>query len=150
MWRRRPDGLGAANLVFVFAMALHGIDHLTQARGVDALTREVFWGGVVRGVLALGTLPLTLGRHPRAPLVAAVVGLWTALGVSAAHLAPHWSAFSDPYPNLGLGVWSWTVVLAEIAAALAFGLIGVARLRQAHHGRAAGPPPVQPRAARSS
>jgi hypothetical protein len=130
MSRWRPEALGVANLVFVLAMTLHGIDHLTQARGAGALSREVVWGGVVLAVIALATLPLTLGRHPRAPLAAAVVGLWTAFAVAAAHLAPHWSAFSDPYPDLGLGVWSWTVVLAEIVAGLVFGLIGVARLRR--------------------
>jgi hypothetical protein len=140
MPRRRPDTLGVASLVFVLAMTLHGLDHLTQARGVGALSREVLWGGIVLGVIALAILPLTLGRHPRAPLAAAVVGLWTAVAVSAAHLAPHWSAFSDPYPDLGLGVWSWTVVLAEILSAFVLGMIGVARLRrQARHGRALAP-----------
>jgi hypothetical protein len=48
-----------------------------------------------------------------------------ALGVAAAHLAPHWSALSDPYPDLGLDALSWAVMLAEIAAALVLALAGV-------------------------
>src|SRR5439155_16315060 len=106
-----------------------GTDHLRQARGLSALTPEVLWGGAVIAIAAFATLPLTLARHPRAPLTAAVVGLWTAVAVSASHLARQWSAFSDPYPSLSLDAYSWTVMLAEIAAALVFGLVGVRELR---------------------
>jgi hypothetical protein len=128
--RRRLDSLTVANLAFVLAMALHGIDHTRQARGVDALTREVLWGGAVLAVVAVGTLALTLRRSPLAPLVATVVGFWTAIAVSASHLAPHRSAFSDPYRGLGLGWYSWAVVLAEIVSALLLGVAGVVELRR--------------------
>jgi len=47
------------------------------------------------------------------------------LFVAAAHLAPHWSALSDPYPDLGLDALSWAVMLAEVAAALVLALAGV-------------------------
>jgi len=112
-----------ANVVFLVAMALHGLDH--QLRGTGGLTTEVMVGGTVLAVMGLATLPLTLMRHPRAPLVAAVVGFWTVIAVSASHLAPHWSAFSDPYPDKSLGFWSWAAMLSEVLAALAFGLIGL-------------------------
>lgn len=123
MERRRLDALLVANVVFLVAMALHGLDH--ELRGTGDLTTEVMVGGTVLGVMALATLPLTLMRHPRAPLVAAVVGFWTVLAVSASHLAPHWSAFSDPYPDKSLGFWSWAAMLGEVAAAFVFGLVGL-------------------------
>jgi hypothetical protein len=122
--------LAAANVAFVVAVVLHGTDHVRQARGLGALTPEVQWGGSVLAVTAFAALLFTLRRHPRAPLVAAVVGLWTAIAVSLSHLAPHWSAFSDPYPDLSLDAYSWTVMLAEIAAAFAFGLLGLRALRR--------------------
>jgi hypothetical protein len=127
---RRPSRLAAANVAFVAAMTLHGIDHTRQARGVGGLAPEVVWGGAVLFALAATTLWLTLHGHPRAPLAAALVGLWTAAAVSASHLAPHWSAFSDPYAGLSLGVWSWIVVIAEIATALVLGVLGVVELRR--------------------
>jgi hypothetical protein len=126
--RLRGDPLAIANVAFVTAIVLHGADHIRQ--GTGSLTPEVFWGGAVLALIAFATLPLTLRRDPRAPIAAAVVGLWTAVAVSASHLAPHWSAFSDPYPDLSLDALSWTVMLLEIATALVFGLAGLWQLRR--------------------
>jgi hypothetical protein len=128
--RERVDALAAANIAFAVAILMHAADHVRQPRGLGALTPEVLWGGAALALLGLGTLPLTLKHDPRAPLVAAAVGLATAVSVSASHLAPHWSAFSDPYPDLSLGAYSWAVMLAEVVAALVFGLLGVAALRR--------------------
>ena len=133
---KRLPTLAVANLAFIAANVLHGIDH--QRQGTGRLTTEVLVGGTVLTILAFATLPLTLRRHPRAPLVAAAVGLWAAVGVAAAHLAPHWSAFSDPYPDLSLDALSWAVMLAEIATALVFGLLGLRELRR----QGAGPTPA--------
>ena len=127
--RARLDALAVANVAFVAAIALHGADHVRQ--GTGRLTGEVLWGGAALALLGFATLPFTLRRHPRAPLIAAVVGLFTALAVSASHLAPHWSAFSDPYGDLSVDAFSWAAVLAEIAAALVFGALGAVRLRRA-------------------
>jgi hypothetical protein len=121
----RLDRLGIANLAFVAAILLHGADHLRQGR---TLAPEVLWGGTALAIVAFATLPLTLARHPRAPQAAVAVGLWTAIAVSASHLAPHWSAFSDPYAAHSLDLWSWAAMLLEIAAALAFAAAGVAAL----------------------
>ena len=129
------DRLAAAHVVFVVAIVLHATDHFRQARGVDALTPEVLWGGVVLIVAAFATLPLTLTRHPRAPVAAAAVGLTTAAAVSASHLAPHWSAFSDPYADASLGTYSWTVMLLEVAAALVLAFVAADTLA-ARGGRA--------------
>jgi predicted MFS family arabinose efflux permease len=51
-----------------------------------------------------------------------MVGLWTAFAVAASHLAPHWSAFSDPYADNDLDWFSWGQMLLLIAAAAALGL----------------------------
>jgi hypothetical protein len=112
-----------ASGAFVAANVLHTLDHLRQ--GTERLTAEVFMGGTVISLLALVTLVLVVRDDPRAPLVAAVVGLWTAFGVAASHVAPHWSAFSDPYPDLSVDALSWTVMLAEVTAALALGVVGL-------------------------
>lgn len=125
MTRQRDLALGA--VAFLAANLLHGLDHLRQ--GLGGLTPEVLAGGSVLTVAAVVTLVLVLRGSPRAPLAAAVVGLWSALGVAASHLAPHWSAFSDPYPDLDVDALSWVVMLAEIAAALTLGVLGLRELR---------------------
>jgi hypothetical protein len=132
--RPRADSLTIANLAFVVAMALHVFDHTRQARGLDALTREVIAGGAVLGLLALTTLVLTLRHSQYAPFAATLVGFWTAIAVAASHLAPHWSAFSDPYAGLGLGFFSWAVVIAEIATAALLGIAGLVELRRRQRG----------------
>jgi hypothetical protein len=121
----RLEPLPAAHLVLIGTMTLHAVDHTLQARGLGALTPHVLIGGTALLVLALATLPITLRGQARPPLVAAIVGLSTAIGVSASHLAPYWSPFSDPYADLSLGAYSWLVMLAEIAAAFAFGVLGL-------------------------
>src|SRR4051794_30972951 len=120
--------LVSASAAFVAANLLHTLDHLRQ--GTDRLTTEVFAGGSVLTVAALVALLLALRGDSRAPLTAAVVGFWTAAGVAASHIAPHWSAFSDPYPDLNVDALSWAVMLAEIAAALALGVVGLRELRR--------------------
>jgi hypothetical protein len=128
---RGLSSLALANVAFVVANVLHGVDH--QRQGTGRLTTEVLAGGTVITILAFGTLFFTLRRDARAPLVATVVGLWTALGVAASHLAPHWSAFSDPYPSLHPDALSWVVMLLELAAALVFGLMGLREMRRGQH-----------------
>jgi hypothetical protein len=123
---RRLDTLSLAASAFVAANVLHTLDHMRQ--GTGDLATEVLAGGTVLSILAVLTLVLALRHHPRAALWAAVVGTWSALGVMASHVAPHWSAFSDPYPELSLDVLSWVVMLAEIAAALVLAVVGAREL----------------------
>ena len=122
--------LVAASGALVAAVALHAIDHSLQERGVGALTTEVFVGGLVNATVAVLVLGLALRAHPRAPLVAAAVGVYLVVGVTAAHFAPHWSAFSDPYSELGLGPLSWAAAGAEVAAAAVLAAAGIAALRR--------------------
>jgi hypothetical protein len=117
------DPLVVASGAFVAANVLHTLDH--QRQGTERLAGEVIAGGTAISVLGLVVLFMALGPHPRAPVAAAIVGLSSAAGVAASHLAPHWSAFSDPYSGLGLDALSWAIMLAEVAAALALGLVGI-------------------------
>jgi hypothetical protein len=132
---RRLDTLTLAATAFVAANLLHTLDHLRQ--GTDDLTTEILAGGTVLSILAVLTLVLALRRHPRAALWAAVVGTWSALGVIASHIAPHWSAFSDSYFEIDADALSWAVMLAEVLAAAYLGLVGFRELRRQATGRTA-------------
>ena len=50
--------------------------------------------------------------------------------VTAAHFAPHWSAFSDPYADLDLGFLSWAAAAFEVACAAVLAAVGVVVLRR--------------------
>jgi hypothetical protein len=140
---RRPDTLTLAAAAYVAANVLHTLDHLRQ--GTGGLATEVLAGGTVLSILAVLTLVLAVRRHPRAPLWAAVVGTWSALGVVASHVAPHWSAFSDSYFEIHADALSWAVMLVEVAAAAYLGFVGFTELRRPARGSRR-----RPRAARQS
>ena len=119
-----------ATLLYAFGLIVHTADHLH--RGIDVLTWEVFWAGNVSTVLGVSVIVLVFAGHRLAPLLAAVTGISVAIGVSAVHLLPHWSAMSDAFPGAsGTGVTpvSWGVVLIEIVGALAMGIAGASLLR---------------------
>jgi hypothetical protein len=63
-----------------------------------------------------------------------VLGLSAAAGIAASHLAPHWSALSDSYPQIHADAVSWIVVLVEITAALVLAAVGARELRRASSG----------------
>jgi hypothetical protein len=136
-WRMPMDTYKAQNRMLLAAstallagVVLHGVDHALQERGVGALTTEVRAGGAVNAALAGIVFVLALRNHPRAPTVAAFVGTYLVIGVSAAHFAPHWSAFSDPYADLDLGFLSWAAAAAEVAAAAVLAVVGITVLRE--------------------
>jgi hypothetical protein len=120
----------AASAGLLLTVALHGADHALQDRGIGALTTEVRAGGGVNAAAAAIAFVLALRDHPRAPQVGAFVGGYIALGVTVAHFAPHWSALSDPYADLDLGVVSWAAAASEVLAAAALCAAGIAVLRQ--------------------
>jgi hypothetical protein len=126
---RSLDSLATASVVFLAANVLHTIDHFRQ--GVGDLTTEIVVAGSLLTLSAAATLFLALRRHPQAPLVAAVVGLSGAAGILAAHVAPHWSALSDSYPQIDADAIAWIVMLVEFGAALALGLVALRELRHA-------------------
>jgi hypothetical protein len=114
--------LASAATLFVAANVLHTLDHVRQ--GLDRLAVEVVGAGTLLSIAAVLALVLALRRDVRAPVVCMGVGLAGALGVAAAHLAPHWSALSDPYADLGLDALAWAIMLAEIAAGLVLAAAG--------------------------
>jgi hypothetical protein len=126
---RRRSTLTTAAAVFVAANVLHTLDHLRQ--GLDGLSSEILAAGTLLTVMAVATLVLALRDHPWTPPIAAAVGLSGAAGILAAHVAPHWSALSDPYPDIGADALSWIVMAAEAGAALALGLAGLHAMRRA-------------------
>jgi peptidoglycan biosynthesis protein MviN/MurJ (putative lipid II flippase) len=126
MRQRRP--LAIASIAFVAANLLHTLDHFRQ--GVGGLSTEILVGGTVLTLLAIVVMVMALRDHPRAPAFAAVVGLSGALGIGASHLAPHWSALSDPYPDISVDALSWAVMLLEIAAAAVLAIVALRGLRR--------------------
>lgn len=121
-----------ASVALAIGMTLHGFDHaFGQDRGVGGLDPEIFWGGVVLGVVASIEIVLALTGNRRAPIVAVAVGFGIAITVTAAHVLPEWSSvISDSYPDLGLDALSWAAMLSEVVAAIAVGVAGLYELRR--------------------
>ena len=120
-----------AALVYFVGIVVHTADHFR--RGTDVITSQVLWLGYFGFAAAALGFVLILIRHPLAPLVGVVVGFSVALGVSAVHLLPHWSAFSDAFPGssgTGVTATSYAVVLLEIAGAVALGITGLSAWRR--------------------
>jgi hypothetical protein len=119
--------LRTAAIAFLAANLLHTADHFRQ--GTGDLTTEILVAGTGLTIGAVVVLLLVLREHPRAPLFAAVIGVFGALGIVAAHIAPHWSALSDSYVEGGQDALSWVVVLIEISTAAVLGYAGLRDLR---------------------
>jgi hypothetical protein len=133
MPRQHEEFLRYATAGYALGLALHTADHLR--RGLSVITPEVLWVGNISTLAGLVTIALVFMRHRAAPLAAAVLGLPTALGVAAVHLAPRWSAFSDSFPgahHTGVTAVSWLVVALEITGAAAMGVAGIAQMRRQH------------------
>ncbi len=120
--------LRSAAIFFAAGLALHSADHLR--RGTGELTPEVLWGGMAITVAGVIAIAAVLTRHRLAPEAAVAVGFSTAIGVSASHLLPHWSSFSDAFPGSTVDALSWTAVSVEIASAILLGVAGVYALRR--------------------
>lgn len=118
-----------ANVLFVAVNLLHTADH--QRQGTARLTTEIMLGGSAITLAAIVSLVMALRRDKQAPIFGAVLGLSAAAGIAASHIAPHWSAFSDSYPQIHADAISWIVVLLEIAGALVLAAVAVRDLRRA-------------------
>jgi hypothetical protein len=121
-----------ANILFVVANLLHTADH--QRQGLGGLSWEIFVGGSAITIAAIASLALAYRRDGRAPIFGAVLGVTAAAGIAASHLAPHWSALSDSYPQIHADAISWAVVVLEIAGALVLAGVSVRDLRRASTG----------------
>jgi len=127
------DSLTVTSIALVAVNALHTADHIRQR--FVGLDWEILAGGSALSVPAVATLIVTLRHDRRAPLVAAATGLLVVGGVLASHVAPHWSALSDPYPAIHADLLSWAVMLAEVAAGLLLAVAGISALRWLPAGR---------------
>src|SRR3954451_18122075 len=132
--RRPVDPLRVAAVVFAVALAVHGADHFR--RGMDVLTPEVLWLGNLQIALSIVTLVLVFRGHRWAPAFAVGIGFASAIGFSAAHLLPHWSAFSDAFTGAhhapSVTAFSWFAATFEIVSGLALGIAGLRAVREAH------------------
>jgi hypothetical protein len=127
--------LGRAALLLVAADVAHALDHTRQGRDLAA---EVYTAGV-SGWIALGLLLVLVARgHRLAAPYAAAVGVAVAAGFLAVHVAPHWSAFSDPYSAWDPDALSWALVVLPLLAAVNL-VAQAARARSRTHRSPPGP-----------
>jgi hypothetical protein len=102
----------------------HALDHVANQPS-RTLATEVTAPGLLGIAATTLLLALAWRRRPEAPALAVLVGFGTVLGFAVVHLAPHWSAFSDPYGDLSLNAVSWVMVALPMVAALYVGLLGL-------------------------
>ena len=122
------DPIVLASRGFLGGNLLHGGDHLRQ--GLEGVGMVILVGGAVVTAAALTMVVIAVSRAPWAATAAILVGAGSGLLVSASHLAPHWSVLSYSYvDDVRVDFVSWAVVIAEIAAALVLGYIGLQRAR---------------------
>ena len=116
-----------AAAVFLAGFVVHNADH--ARRGLDRITEHVIWGGTVVAMMAAVIATLVFTRHPTATKAAMVGGAIIAVSVSASHLLPDWSAFSDPLPGGDVDALTWVAVLAEVVGAVVMAVTAGLALR---------------------
>jgi hypothetical protein len=107
--------LGRAAVLLLAADVAHALDHARQGRDLAA---EVYTAGIAGWIALAVLLGLVARGHQLAAPYAAAVGVAVAAGFLAVHLAPRWSAFSDPYPAWDPDALSWAFVALPVLAAL--------------------------------
>ena len=108
----------AANAALAGALVLHIVDHVVRQPADEQLGLLASLPGLLGAVAVFVTLGLVARRARWAPQLAGALGLATALGFVAVHLAPHWSMFSDPYADRSLDAGSWIQMSASLACGL--------------------------------
>jgi fatty acid desaturase len=104
-----------ANAALAVLLALHVADHVLRQPADEQLSLVGSLPGLLGAVAVWVSLVLVARGWPRAPLVAGALGVLTAAGFVAVHLAPHWSMFSDPYADRSLDAGSWVQMLSALA-----------------------------------
>lgn len=107
-----------ANLALAILLAGHVADHTLRQSGTDQLSFAASLPGLLGVVAVFISLGLVAVGYRHAPQIAGTIGLLTAVGFVAVHLAPHWSMFSDPYEDRYLDAASWIQMLASLAGGL--------------------------------
>jgi hypothetical protein len=123
----RRDSLVAATVFFLIANLIHTADHVRQ--GFGGVTTEVLVGGSALTLSAVLALVLVLRHNGYAAPFAAMLGVAAAIGITASHIAPHWSALSDSYPEIHADALSWAVMLLEVGAAILLAAVALREVR---------------------
>jgi Na+/proline symporter len=130
-----------ANIALAALLAAHVADHTLRQPAGDQLGLLASLPGLLGTVAVFVSLGLLVRGTRHAAQFAGVVGLLTALGFVAVHLAPHWSMFSDPYADRYLDAGSWIEMLAALACGL---LVAIEALRVCRAQQPGGAPPRAP------
>ena len=108
----------AANAALAVVLLLHIADHVVRQPADEQLGLVASLPGLLGTVAVFVSLGLVARGRRHAPAIAGGLGLATALGFVAVHLAPRWSMFSDPYPDRSLDAGSWIQMSASLACGL--------------------------------
>ena len=130
-----------ANAALAALLAGHVADHLLRQPADEQLGLVASLPGLLGTVAAFVALALVARGMKNAAQFAGLVGLATALGFVAVHLAPRWSMFSDPYADRYLDAGSWIEMLAGLGCGL---LVAVEALRVCRATAALPPAPPRP------
>lgn len=107
-----------ANIALAALLAGHIADHALRQPAGDQLALLGSLPGLLGAAAVFVSLAFVARRTRHAAQFAGIIGLLTAFGFVAVHLAPHWSMFSDPYPDRHLDAGSWIEMLAALAGGL--------------------------------
>jgi uncharacterized membrane protein YgdD (TMEM256/DUF423 family) len=126
---RTDRWLVVAAAFFTVAVLVHNSDHLR--RGVDAVSKDVFWVGTASIIGEVGLVVLACQRHRFAALAAAAGGLSLAAGYYVVHFLPARSWLSDSFTSTtNVSPLSWFAASLEMFAAVTFGVVGLIVLRE--------------------
>jgi uncharacterized membrane protein YgdD (TMEM256/DUF423 family) len=126
---RTDLSLAAAATFFAAAVLIHNSDHLR--RGVDSVSKDVFWVGTSAIFIEVGLVVLALQRHRLAALAATAGGLALAAGYLFVHFLPARSWLSDSFISAtDVSPLSWFAASLEVTAAVTLGVVGLMTLRQ--------------------
>lgn len=103
-----------ANVTLAVLLAGHVADHALRQPADEQLSLLGSLPGLLGTVAVFVSLVLVARRRRGAPAIAGAIGLVTAVGFVAVHLAPHWSMFSDPYSDRHLDSGSWIQMLTAL------------------------------------
>jgi hypothetical protein len=107
-----------ANIALAVLLVVHIADHTVRQPADGQLGLVASLPGLLGAVAVFVSLVLVARGTRNAAQFAGVIGLLTAVGFVAVHLAPHWSMFSDPYADRHLDAGSWIEMLAALAGGL--------------------------------
>ncbi|OBA95523.1 hypothetical protein A5666_18075 [Mycolicibacterium fortuitum] len=119
--------------MFLLGWGLHVTDHLL--RGTTASPMFVMAGGMIQGVIVIVAITMALRAQSRAPDLAILTGVGSAVVFTYAHLLPNfWPNFQDSYltgPRINVTWFSWVTALSEIGTGLLFAYAGLRAKRTA-------------------